>query len=93
MCLIVGVIGYERTSMMEHAWSERQPDEINNFPETQIENDNRGTTSCLLHKQLAVELLVFSRNVSNGMLVYFSAGVLCAGVLGGAVGQPEPVGR
>ena len=36
---------------------------------------------------------VFSRNVSNRMLVFLSAGVLCAGVLGGAVGQPEPVGR
>jgi hypothetical protein len=42
-----GVIGYERTSMMEKAWSERNPDEIRVFPETQIKNENRGTLSHL----------------------------------------------
>eukprot|EP01050_Picozoa_sp_SAG11_P031637 SAG11_NODE_9918_length_870_cov_1.075227_1_plen_211_part_01 len=37
-----GVIGYERTSFMEVAYSQRNPDDPNIFPETQIKNENRG---------------------------------------------------
>jgi hypothetical protein len=57
-----GVIGYERTSFMEKAYSQRNPDDPNIFPETQIKNENRGTLTHLRRGTAAGQGILCTRD-------------------------------